>query len=388
MKKFLAAALAAALAATTLTACGGDTGTSTSGEGTGSGDGINLGVLAPLTGEVSVYGKSTVNGIQLAIDEINEAGGINGMQIVANIQDEKGDVDEAMNAFRKMEGEGIVGLIGDVTSKPSLAVAELAAEVGLAMITPTGTSSDITLAGDTIFRTCFTDPQQGQTMATFAKDNLGASTAAVLRNNSDEYSQGVADAFVAAAGELGLEVVADEGYGKDDVDFKTQLTKIASLNPDVLFVPEYYEKDAMIAIQARDAGYTNPILGADGWDGVLTQLTADNMNVVDNCYYSNHYDVNDTTEVVANFVSKYKETYNEDPTAFSALGYDAVYQMKAAIEAAGSTDRAAIAEALASVEIDGVTGHIKFDENGDTIKDIAVIKYENGASKLETKITK
>ena len=177
-------------------------------------------------------------------------------------------------------------------------------------------------------------------MARFAAEN-GAKKVAVMANSSDDYSDGIAKAFVAKAQELGLEVVGDERYGADDTDFKTQLTKINAAGPDVIMFPDYYEKVALITNQARQIGFTGPMLG-DGWDGVLTSL-GENASVVDNCYFSCHYFIGDTVSRLPPAISGYRSLYNEDPTAFSAtLGYDSVYIMKAAIEKAGTTDKAAV----------------------------------------------
>lgn len=350
-------------------------------------DPITLGVLAPLTGDVSVYGIAVKNGIDLAIDEINKAGGVLDQQVALETLDEKGDIAEAVTAYNNLVGKEITALIGDVTSKPSMAVAEIAATDRMPMLTPTGTAAPITTYGDNIFRTCFIDPFQGKIMATFAAENLKAKNVAIVYNTSDDYSQGVAKAFEEKAKELGLTVVANEGYGADDKDFRTQLTKIQALNPDALFVPDYYQKVALIATQAREIGYTNPLLGADGWDGVLTVLDDSNKKAVDNSYFSNHYSTTDTEKVVADFVTNYKAKYNEVPNAFAALGYDSAYIMTQAIKAAGSTDKEAIITALKAINYTGVTGNITFDENGDPIKSVAVIKLENGEAKLDSKVS-
>lgn len=327
---------------------------------TTSSDTITLGVLAPLTGDVSVYGITTKNGIDLAIEEINKNGGVLGKTIKIEALDEKGDIAEATNAYNKLTSQNIVALIGDVTSKPSIAVAELAAADGTPMLTPTGTAQAITEAGDNIFRVCFTDPFQGKVMATYAADSLSAKNVAIMYNTSDDYSQGVAKAFKETAEGKGLKIVANEGYGNDDKDFRTQLTKIQSAKVDAIFIPDYYTKVALIATQAREIGYKGPMLGADGWDGVLGVLDAANKGVVDNSYFSSHFSTADTAPVVANFVKNYKEKFGEMPTGFSALGYDAAYLMVEAIKNAGSTDKAAITAALKNIKLDCVTGNIPF----------------------------
>ncbi len=268
-----------------------------------------------------------------------------------------------------------------------MAVAEKAAKDNMPLITPTGTSAPITGYGDNVFRTCFTDPFQGKIMATFAADTLKVKTAAVIYNNSDDYSKGLTENFVATAKEKGFEIVAQEAYGADDKDFKTQLTKIQALNPDVLFVPDYYETVALIAAQAREVGFTNTMLGADGWDGVYSALDTSKYGLVDGCYFSSHYAPDDTDPAVVNFLAAFKAEYNEVPNSFAALGYDAAYMMKAAIEKAGSTDKQAIIDALASLEYTGVTGSVTFDENGDPIKPACIIQMKNGEASFHSRVS-
>jgi branched-chain amino acid transport system substrate-binding protein len=208
-----------------------------------------------------------------------------------------------------------------------------------------------------------------------------------MYNTSDDYSQGVAKAFAEKAKELGITVVANEGYGADDQDFRTQLTKIQALNPDALFLPDYTKKVALIAIQAREVGYTKPLLGADGWDGVLTALDASNKKAVNNSYFSNHYSTTDTEKVVADFVANYTAKYKDAPNSFAALGYDSAYIMVNAIKTAGSTDKEAIIAALKATKYTGVTGAITFDEKRNPIKSVSVIKLENGEAKLDSKVS-
>lgn len=403
MKKMLAVFLMAAMIVSSFSGCSGnessesttastETKEETTEESSGTeGGSVTFGVLAPLTGDVSVYGISTANGIEMGAKDVNENGGTLGMTLELEVMDEKGDIAEATNAYNALRSKDVSAVIGDVTSKPAFAVAEIAAEEyadgdGVPVITPTGTSLDITPCGENIFRACYTDPFQGRAMATFAAENLSASKVAVMYNTSDDYSTGIANAFVETAEELGIEIVANEGYGADDNDFKTQLTKIQALEPDAIMVPDYYSTVALIVTQAREIGYDGVMLGADGWDGVLSVLDDANKSVVDNCYFCNHFFINDTDEKVANFVNAYREAYREDPTAFSALGYDSVQLLDQAMEAAGSTDAEAVVAAMQEIEYDGVTGHITFDENGDPIKDVAILKLEGGEVSLETKL--
>lgn len=349
---------------------------------------IKIGAMGPLTGPVAIYGISATNGTKLAIDEINAAGGVLGKQLELNLLDEKGDTTEAVNAYNKLLDWGMVALVGDVTSKPSVAVAELAAQDGVPMITPTGTQLNITEAGSNIFRVCFTDPYQGEVMAKFAKENLGANTVAIMVNNSSDYSDGVAKAFVDEATKQGLQVVAKEGYSDGDKDFRSQLTKISSTNPDVLFVPDYYEQDSLIAIQAREIGLKSTILGPDGWDGVVKTVDKSSYSAIEGVYFANHYSVKDSSERVQNFINNYKAKFNDEPSSFSALSYDTVYLIKEAMEKAGTTEKEALTKAIKEVQFEGVTGKLTFDEKNNPVKGITIIKIVDGDYQFDSVVSK
>ncbi len=339
---------------------------------------IKIGGLGPLTGPLAIYGVTATNGSKLAFEEINKNGGILGKQVEFVLFDEKGDSTEAVTAYNRLVDEGIVALVGDITSKPSLAVAEIAAQDNMPMITPTGTQFNITEAGPNVFRVCFTDPYQGVILASLAKNNLNAKTVAIMVNNSSDYSDGVAEAFIKEAERLGLQIVAKEGYAEGDKDFRAQLTKIASTNPDVLLVPDYYEQVALITTQAREVGVNSTFVGPDGWDGVAKALDASAYGAVENSYFTNHYSVEDQNEKVQNFLKAYREKYNDEPSAFSALSYDAAYLVKEAIEKAGSTDKDAVVKAMKESDFAGVTGHLRFDEKNNPVKAVTVLKVVNG----------
>lgn len=356
-------------------------------------DEIIIGALGPLTGNVAIYGIASTNGTKIAIDEINEAGGILGKQVKLILEDEKGDAQEAMNVYNKLVEDGAVAIIGDITSGPTLAIADLANRDNMLLITPTGTQLDITEGRPSVFRVAFTDPFQGQMLAKYAKDTLGAATVGVLTNTSNDYSQGVKEAFVAEAENLGLEIVANESYGAADRDFRVQLTTIASQNPDVLLIPDYYETIALIAPQAREVGIESQFIGPDGWDGITAQLTtglsdegltAEALQSVEGAIFTNHYSLDDPNENIQNFIAKYNELHGENPASFSALGYDAAYMVKQAIEEAGSTDSDAIIDAMKNINYEGLTGSIKFDENNNPVKAISMIEVNEGEYKLES----
>lgn len=383
MKKFRVLWLIVA-AMLLITACGGggekttapdDKKTEDAGK---SGDTIKIGGLAPLTGDVAIYGVTATNGVKLAFEEINANGGILGKQVEYVVYDEKGDPTEAVTAYNRLVDEGIVALIGDVTSKPTLAVAEVAKNDGIPMITPTGTQKNITEGKENVFRTCYIDPFQGVILAKLAQKDLNAKTVAIISNTSDDYSQGVKNTFVEEAKKLGLEVVADEFYTVDDTDFKSQLTKMVALKPDVLVISDYYKYVALISAQAKEVGLESKLIGPDGWDGVLETLDKSNMDAVQDALFTNHFSVKDTAEKVKNFVDAYKAKYNENPSAFAALGYDTAYVLKQAMESAGSVDKKAVVDAIKAIEFEGVTGKFKYDEENNPIKAVTVMKIDNG----------
>ncbi len=347
---------------------------------------IKIGGLAPLTGSLAIYGVTTTNGANLAIDEINKNGGILGKKVEYITLDTKGDSTEAVMAYNKLIDRGVSAIIGEITSKPSLAVAEIAAQDNMPMITPTGTQVDITEAGPSIFRVCFTNPYQGKVLAVLAKKRLNADTAAIMINNSSDYSDGIAKAFIEQADILGIKITAKEGYADGDKDFRAQLTKIAAEQPDVLLVPEYYEQASLIATQAREVGVKAVFIGSDGWDGITKTLDSSSYNAIENSYFTNHFSMQDTAPKIQNFLKSYKDTYNEDPSAFSALGYDAVYMVKKAVENAGSTNKEAVVDALKNIEYDGITGYLTFDEHNNPVKAVTILKITNGEYIFDSKI--
>ena len=347
---------------------------------------IKIGGMAPLTGALAIYGVTTTNGAELAVKEINENGGVLGKKIEYIILDTKGDSTEAVMAYNKLVDEKVAGIIGEVTSKPTLAVAEVAVQDNMPLITPTGTQVDITEVGPNIFRVCFTNPYQGKVLAITSKERLGANTVAVMLNNSSDYSDGIAKAFIEESEKLGMKVMGVEGYADGDKDFRPQLTKLAAMNPDAILIPEYYEQAALIATQAREVGVKSIFVGSDGWDGIAKTLDQSAYAAIENSYFTNHFSMEDQSEKIQDFLKDYREAYKEDPSAFSALGYDAVYMMKSAIEKAGSTDKQKIVDALKGIEYDGVTGYLTFDDHNNPIKAVTVLKIENGKYVFDSKV--
>lgn len=345
---------------------------------------IKLGNSAPLTGPLSIYGQTTNNGIKLALEEVNANGGILGKKVDWVEYDDKGEITDAVTNYNKLMEDKVDAIFGGVPSKPALAIAESSVNDGVLYITPTATQANITEGKPNVFRTCFTDPFQGEVLANFSKEKLNAKKVAILRNQSSDFSMGVADVFEKTAKELGMEVVADESYGDSDTDFKAQLTNVRGQNPDVLFIPDYYEKVALIAPQVKEAGIEATLVGADGWDTVLSVMDESSFASLDNSYFSNQFTLEDPSEEVQTFLKNYKEKFGENPSTFAAEGYDTVYLYKQAVEAAGTTEWAKVIDALKKVEFKGVTGSFTYDENNNPVKTAKMIRIENGEYKFDS----
>ncbi|MDR1730505.1 MAG: ABC transporter substrate-binding protein [Synergistaceae bacterium] len=355
---------------------------------------IKIGVIAPLTGGVAVYGIAVKNGAELYAKVFNAAGGAGGRKIELVVYDDKGDPTEALNAYNKLvTADEVAAFIGPVTSSPTFGVAEASAADNIPGITGTATHPDVTKYGKNYFRACFEDPFQGGSMARFAAEKLKAKTAAVIYNVSDAYSTGLFNAFSASAEKVGLKVVASESYTTDDVDFNAQLTGIAKLAPDVLFIPDYYNRVYLICSQARKAGIKATFLGVDGTDGVLEIEGAD-KTVFNGLYFANHYFSADPSKIVQDFSKAYETDYGLIPNSLAALGYDAARILFEAVSQAmaggakigpEAASYQAIIDKLAATNLDCVTGHITFDANNNPIKEVSIIKIQNEAYSFEGK---
>jgi branched-chain amino acid transport system substrate-binding protein len=355
---------------------------------------IKIGVIAPLTGNVAVYGTAVKNGAELYTQVANDAGGLDGQKVELVVYDDKGDPTEALNAYNKLvTADEVVAIIGPVTSSPTFGVAEASAAENVPCITASATHPDVTKYGKNYFRSCFEDPFQGGAMARFAAEKLGAKTAAVIYDISSAYSTGLFNAFKATGETAGLKVVAAESYGADDVDFNAQLTNIAKQNPDVLFIPEYYNKAYLICTQARKAGIKATFLGVDGTDGVLEIEGAD-YTVFDGMYFPNPYYPDDPAAIVQNFRKSFELAYGAAPNQFGALGYDAANILYAAIEKASKAGVKIesspecwqkIIDNMAATDMECVTGHVTFDEKNNPVKDITVLKIQNAKYNFETR---
>ena len=354
---------------------------------TDGGDTIKVGVYGDLTGQTSSFGQSTINGIRLAVDEINAAGGVNGKKITLISEDDQGRPEQAKTVMSKLVNQDKVqAVLGEVASSNSLAAAPVAQEAKIPMITPSSTNPKVTEVGDYISRVCFIDPFQGSVMAKFAANTLKAKTAAIIGDVQSDYSKGLTEFFTQEFTKLGGKVVAEQKYAQTDPDFKAQLTAIRNTNPDVIYIPGYYGQVAIIAKQARELGMNMPLLGGDGWDSPeLWKLGGDALK---NSYISNHYSAENPAPEIQNFVKAYQAKYNVVPDSLAALAYDAAKVLADAMKRAGGTDSAKLKEAInATKDFKGVTGSITLDGSRNAIKPAVVLELNPAESKFAFKET-
>jgi branched-chain amino acid transport system substrate-binding protein len=346
---------------------------------------IVIGHYASLTGSEATFGKSTDNGIQMAVDEQNKAGGVNGKQIKLVTLDNQGKPQETQTVVtRLIEKEGVVALIGEVASSRSLAGAPIAQRKGVPMISPSSTNQDVTAVGDMISRVCFIDPFQGLVGAKFAAENLSLKKGATLYNRAQAYSSGLNTNFKEAFTKLGGTIVSEQAYSDGDNDFSAQLTAIRGQNPDFIYVPGYYTEVVNIARQARALGLAVPLIGGDGWDSEELKNAGDSLN---NCFFSNHYSHEDTRPEVQAFVKKYQETYKKVPDGLAALGYDAARMLFDAMGRSPSLSGKDLSKAINETKnFAGVTGNISIDANRNPTKDAVILEVVNGQPKYKATI--
>lgn len=346
---------------------------------------IVIGGVAPLSGQYTEYGLECKKGIDLAVKEINAAGGINGKMVKFICEDDEGDPAKSVNAYKKLTTQNKVRMvIGSLTSGATIAITQQAQANGVVQIAPAATALAVTDAGNYIFRACFTDPFQGRIGGKFSAVNLGAKKAAILYDIGNDYSVGLMENFVSEFTAQGGSIVSTESYSTNDKDFNAQLTKIKATNPDVVYLPDYYATVALIVKQLRAQGIDTPIVGADGWDGLVGLLAGESGDEFVNGYYSNHYAADSTSPAVQKFVQSFKDEYKVAPNAFAALGYDSMCMLKDAIVSAGSADPAAVREALEKTDSDYVTGHITFDEKHNPVKSAVMIKLTKDGGDLSS----
>lgn len=398
--KRLAAASLAAVMALGLAGCGDSSNSgnsnnsgaqnssNNSGDNAGSTGGkIVLGGIGPITGGAAQYGINVQDGIQLAVDEINAAGGVNGMTLELNFQDDENDPEKSVNAYNKLKDEGMKVLVGTVTSKPCEAVSVEAANDNMFLITPSGSSIEAITAGDNCFRMCFTDPKQGQIAAEYIGKNLTAKKIGIIYDSSDPYSSGIVDGFEAVAADNGLTVVEKQAFSDNKTDFNVQIQKIADSGAELLFLPFYYTEAALV-IQQAQGKLDIPIFGGDGLDGLIG-LLGDNVAVANNVYVMSPYASTSPEEKSAKFTKAFQEKFpGVEVNQFAADGYDCVYAIKMAIEKAGITDANMSASdfcdklkaAMLEIELDGITGKTKWTADGESEKapQVLQIVVENG----------
>lgn len=343
--------------------------------GRGGSDTLKIGTIMSTSGPVSHFGSQCRDAMLMAVDEFNARGGVLGKQVELIVEDDEKNPEKTMNALVKLATKDKVRVVlGALTSDCTLAITQEAQRRGILLFTPTSTNDAVTDAGDLIFRSCFKDSFQGQVMAQFAIENLNATKAAVLYDMNNDYSTGLTKSFEETFVALGGTVVATESYAGGDKDFNAQITKIKAADPDVLFLPDYYNTVSLIINQARNQGLDAIMLGPDGWDELVGQAGEE---AVGN-YFCNHYSPDADDEDVQEFVRKYRERYGITPNALAALGYDAAYIVLEAIERAGTDDPQVLKEALMETNKKYVTGHITFDESHNPVKSTTILKVVQG----------
>lgn len=367
-----------------LVACGDKAGEENNGGSTNdNSETIKIGHFGSLTGNTATFGQETQRGLELAVEELNANGGVLGKKIELITEDTRSQTQDAGLAAEKLIGQDKVAvLIGEVASSLSLVAAPIADREKVPMITPASTNPKVTVDNgnvrEYVYRICFIDPFQGKVMAKFAKENLKAQRVAILTDNANDYSVGLAQNFKETFTAMGGEIVEQQAYEAGQVDFKSQLTAIRGKNPEAIYVPGYYTEVGLIAIQARELGIKVPLLGGDGWDSPeLTKGAA--KQALEGTFFSNHYSVEDTTARVREFAEKFQKKFGQAPGAMSALGYDAMMIAAHVIEQAKTTNSAELIKGLAGLkEFPGVTGNITIDAEHNAQKSAVILQIKDG----------
>jgi branched-chain amino acid transport system substrate-binding protein len=345
---------------------------------------IVVGEYGSLTGTTATFGQSTHNGIVLALEELNGAGGLLGKKVRVITEDDQSKPEEAKTAATKLVNQdNVVALLGEVASSRSLAAAPVAQQAKVPMISPSSTNAKVTMigkddpGGSYIFRVCFIDEFQGLVMAKFAANSLKLKKVAILTDVKNDYSVGLSKVFAEEFAKLGGTIVGTQSYSEGDSDFRAQLTQLKSLAPEAIYVPGYYTEVGTIARQAKELGLKVPLMGGDGWDSPkLTEIGGDAIN---GSYFSNHYSADDPNPVIQKFVGDYKKKFGVVPDGLAALGYDAAKVLFDAMSRAGSTDGAKVRDALAATkDFPGVTGSITIDKDRNAVKPAVVLKVDGG----------
>ena len=396
MKKFLSIVVASAMVAATLAGCGGSTAadsaaettetTATEGAQAADGAAFKIGGIGPVTGAAAVYGQAVKNAAQLAVDEINAAGGINGAQIEFNFQDDEHDAEKAVNAYNTLKDWNMQMLLGTVTSTPCIAVVEKTHEDNMFQLTPSGSAVE-SIQYDNAFRVCFSDPNQGTASAQYIGENKLASKVAVIYDSSDVYSSGIYQTFAAEAGNQGLEIVSAEAFTADsNTDFSVQLQKAKDAGAELVFLPIYYTEASIILGQADKMGYDPIFFGCDGLDGILAVEDFD-TSLAEGVMLLTPFAADAKDEKTQNFVKAYQDAYGDIPNQFAADAYDGIYAIKAAAEKAGITPDMSASDicdamkaAMTEITLDGLTGEgMTWSADGEPNKAPKAVKVTDGA---------
>lgn len=388
MKKFISVMLVAAMAVTALTGCGSNSGSSSKKDA----DKYYIGGIGPTTGATAIYGTAVKNGAQIAVDEINAAGGINGKQIEYRFEDDQNDAEKAVNAYNTLKDWGMQMLVGTTTTAPCIAVAGKTASDNLFQITPSASAPSVLSSGNgNIFQVCFTDPNQGIASAQYIAENKLAKKIGIIYDSSDVYSSGIEEKFEAEAKDKGLQIVSKAAFTADSkTDFGTQLQKAKDAGADLLFLPIYYQEASIILKQADTMGYKPKFFGVDGMDGILTVENFD-TKLAEDVMLLTPFAADAKDKTVQNFVKTYKEKYKDTPNQFAADSYDAVYALKAAIEESKATTDMnasdmcdALKGAMTKIKMQGLTGGkdgLTWNESGEVTKSPKAVIIKNGAYK-------
>ena len=345
-----------------------------------------FGGVGPITGDAAIYGQAVMNGCQIAVDEINAAGGVNGAQIQFKFEDDVADGETAVNAYNSLMDWGMQVLVGPVTTGSAISVSAKVYEERVFALTPSASSPDVTAGKDNMFQLCFTDPNQGSGSAVYMGANMPGAKVAVIYRNDDAYSQGIRDTFVTEAANQGIEVVYEGTFTKDTAtDFSVQLTAAQSAGADTVFLPIYYQPASVILAQAKAMDYAPTFFGVDGMDGILTMEGFD-TSLAEGVMVLTPFSADAQDEKTQSFVAEYKARHGETPNQFAADGYDCVYALKAALESAGCTpDMSAeeICEALVAqfptMSFDGITGTgMTWSSNGEVSKMPMAVVIQDG----------
>jgi branched-chain amino acid transport system substrate-binding protein len=363
-----------------------DSGASPSSSGAAISKPIVIGHYASMTGSTAHFGQDTDKAVRLAVDEINQAGGVNGRKIEVVTLDDRGDSAEASNAVaRLIDVEKVSAIIGEVASSLSLSGGRVAQRRKIPMVSPSSTNPKVTEVGDYIFRVCFLDPFQGKVMANFARNTLKLDSVAILKDVKNDYSMGLADAFRAAFTAAGGKIAVEQSYSQGDTDFSAQITAIKGSGAQAIFTPGYYSEVGAIARTAQRLGVKVPLLGGDGWDAPdLVKIGGD---ALEGSYFSNHFAPDVATPKAQKFVADFKAKYNQEPTGLGALGYDAAAVIVEAMKHAPNLTGDAIRAELTKVkDFDGVSGKITIDGQRNAQKSAVVLKIVGGKFKYETTV--